>query len=58
MSYDREADIIRANASTEDKAEKIFGWLLSYLSEYCEENAEDGEEAERLYEEVWKKFAK
>lgn len=39
-----------------EKADKIYFWLLDYMVEYCEENADEDGQLEELYEMVWKKF--
>lgn len=56
MSYDYEADRLEAKATTEQKANKIYAWMLEYLAEYVDENTEDPDQFEVLYEMVWKKF--
>lgn len=56
MSYDYEADRLEAKATMEQKANKIYAWMLEYLAEYVEENTEDQDQFEVLYEMVWKKF--
>lgn len=56
MSYDPSVDGLEAKATMKEKADKIYSWLLDYMAEYCEENADEEGQFEELYEMVWKKF--
>lgn len=42
--------------TTKQKVEKIYERLIEDLGEYCEENAKDGAEFNRIYEGACKKF--